>query len=690
LSAFPGQSIDAAGRDRVGAAAEAYGGAWCRRHLGLAGSFAIVLGAGGQLLVTLFARPDGTLATRLAAVGYSTAAWLVLGLFLATFTAPWLSHRLGRTVALAVSCGTVATLAFLEAASIAMRVLSGTYLTRGAVMFSVNSSDHFLHAAAGDYRGWVLAMGTVLLSFATLAWRALQPALRATQRRGPPPRLLGMGLVLVAVLLGLYMRRGDNAFTRRMFAGGPLVALVSSLDSRTVHEIDESRALTELSAPLVLPGPPLAAGDDWRREVRQASGPRPNVLLVVLESIAPSHLGFRGYHRDTTPTLDRLASAGLDMTHAWSTATHSNYAQPAILSSLFPRRLDSLDQYGRLDYPRVLFHDVLHLLGYDTATISSQDESWQGMRRFQRTSTPTFFWHAHDYPGPHLDTGTEQIVPDQRTVDVIVDWLAKDRKGPWSLYVNFQATHFPYLIPEDAERRWQPSEPTRATFTYLRYPESERDVVINRYDNALRYVDDALGRLVDRFERQGILDDTLIIVTADHGETFFDKGLVTHGKTLFEVEARVPLLVHWPGRVVPEKRREPVSHLDIMPTLLELLELPPHPAFQGRSFRQPDAKSAGRDALYLNIQGLRFADAIVCWPYKLILERTSGDDLLFNLADDPDEENDLRDAEPAIAKPLAETLNQQLVAQLDYHAEESVARGERYQPRLHPCPELPR
>lgn len=376
------------------------------------------------------------------------------------------------------------------------------------------------------------------------------------------------------------------------------------------------------------------------------------------------------------------------MERAWSTATHSNYAQMAVLSSLFPRRVHGLDQYERLDYPRVLFHDVMHQLGYETATITSQDENWQGMRRFQETGTPTYFWFSETYDGEHLDSGVEKIVPDQDTTEVALDWLSAYRKAPWALYLNFQATHFPYSMVADAERPWHPDRPTMSTFGYLGYPEAEREVVINRYDNALRYVDEQLGRVLDYLEAADELDDTIVVVTADHGEMFFDKGLVTHGKTLYEVEARVPLVVHWPGHVPAQRRRDPVSNLDVLPTIAELVGFPAHPSWQGRSILSP-AQGPERPAVFMNIQGLRFADGIVCWPYKLILERTGDRQHLFDLSRDPAENRDLIEAQPEVAARLADTLTKQLLAQLDYHRKEDVELREgRYQPRLRPCPDL--
>jgi arylsulfatase A-like enzyme len=360
---------------------------------------------------------------------------------------------------------------------------------------------------------------------------------------------------------------------------------------------------------------------------------------------------------------------------------------------LFPRRGNGLDTYRRLDYPRVLFHDVFHTLDYDTATISSQDENWQGMLRFQQTGTPTYYWYSANHRGPRIDTGTEKIVPDDVTTDVALDWLSRRGDKPWALYMNFQGTHFPYSIGKRARRPYQPEMPTWPTFTYLRYPESEKQTVINRYDNALAQVDDQIARIYRYLKEVGELDNTLWIVTSDHGELFFDKGLVTHGRTLYEAEARVPLLLHWPDGIEPEERTDPVSHLDIMPTVLQLLGLPAHPAFQGRRFASA-SRSPGEEeppAVLMNIQGLRFADAIVCWPYKLILDRTGETQLLFDLARDPAEANNIIEQHPEITTRLADSLKRQLLAQLDYHSENAAdLRRRRYQPRLRRCPRLPK
>ncbi len=155
------------------------------------------------------------------------------------------------------------------------------------------------------------------------------------------------------------------------------------------------------------------------------------------------------------------------------------------------------------------------------------------------------------------------------------------------------------------------------------FPEGEKQIAINRYDNALTHVDKQIGRLRAQLETSGQLDNTLWIITSDHGEMFFEKGLVTHGKTLYQLESHVPLILNWPAVIKPIVSDDPASNLDALPTAFDYLGLPPHPSWQGRNLREATGTRKTQPAIFINIQGLRTADAVVCWPYKLILDRTS-------------------------------------------------------------------
>jgi arylsulfatase A-like enzyme len=440
----------------------------------------------------------------------------------------------------------------------------------------------------------------------------------------------------------------------------------------------------------VIEGPPLIVGTEWEDSVAQDKSAHPNVLLIVIDSLTTRRMGYMGYSRPITPNIDRIASRSMRLLHAWAAATHSNYAQPAILSSLFPRRIPWLDQYTRLDYPRMLLHDVFFRTGHALATISSQDQHWQGIARFEETTSPVYLWHAPDYDGPRVDIISEKVVPDEVTANRAIDWMQDHKDKPFSLYVNFQIAHFPYALPDGVTPRYTPAYfPYTANF--VRYGDAEKPVLSNRYDNAIAYVDAQVGKLATYLEQSGLLDNTILVITADHGEMTGEHGVVTHGKSLFEGEARIPLLVHYPPKVTPGDIRTPVSHLDVLPTISDLAGIPSHPAFQGHSFANPQTHAAKKIGVFMNTQGYQMTEGVICYPWKLWIDRTDGNVVrLVHLDDDPDENRNLAQEKPAVSRALSRMLGAQFRAQIDYHAPKNQAmRDNRFAPRLLSCPELP-
>jgi arylsulfatase A-like enzyme len=406
----------------------------------------------------------------------------------------------------------------------------------------------------------------------------------------------------------------------------------------------------------------------------------------MLESVGLQHLGFEGYARKVTPNIDELSELSVRFRQARTTATHSNYAQMAVLSSLFPRRYSGLDTYRRLDYPRVLWHDFLSVLGYATATHSSQDESWQGMIRFQNTETSTSFHHAGNYEGKRMRLGSERVVPDEVTATRLMQWI-DGQTGPWGAYVNFQSTHFPYKVPEGAPKPFTPDQPGRGTFRYLKYPKADLPIALNRYDNALSYVDAQIGRILDYLRVTGKLENTILVLTSDHGELFFEHGMVTHGRSLFEGELRVPLMVHYPKALVPHDVDQVVSTLDVLPTIAEILNVPAHPAFQGQSLLS-SADDPERPQ-FMNIQGMKSVDGVICGTLKFIDNRSLRRWELYDLSLDPEEKHNLVETHRAQAEALHDLVRSQMNAQMSYYApSESSARELYYAPRLANCPSV--
>jgi arylsulfatase A-like enzyme len=659
--------------------------AWCIRAARFGALIGAAFAAAGQALVLAMAPAStppawidrgGAIAFEAALVGAVTFGAAVVTRGLASDGS---TRR--RRIAVAIATLITAPVVAAQVVGFVLRGLIGTPLTRGGVEFFLSSATHIGRALLDGYAAWT--GGVALLAFAGVAVVAV--GLSRAAATGPAPRraeTVALGITAAVFVGGLVVR--PAAAVERVAQASPAVAFLASLaaaDAADVEAAPEVETLVEVA----LESPPQLAGAVWKKALASSAGPRPNVVLVMLESVGTNHLGHAGYDRDVTPNLDRIAAGGRRFTRAWSTATHSNYAQMAVLSSLFPRRGATLDMYQRLDYPRYLLHDVLHDLGYVNAAISSQDETWQGMHRFQETGTPRYQFDSNDHRGPHLDTGTERIVPDELTVARAVSWIEGTR-GPFGLYVNLQSTHWPYPIPKSAPRPFLPDEPQHPA-SYASYAHDDLPAIVNRYDNALAYVDAQVGELVDALEEKGVLDDTLLVVTSDHGELFYDHGLVTHGRSLHEAEARVPLLVHWPAQVAPGEDDRPVSTLDVLPTVIDALGLPPYPGHQGESLlAAPSDPPSAQRAVFLNMQGWRHADAVVCWPWKLV---SDGDHAhLFDLAADPGELADRSEEQRAIASQLGALLEAQMLAQMRYHAAGNPARAERYAPRMLRCPHV--
>jgi arylsulfatase A-like enzyme len=678
---------------------------WSSRHLRAAAAFGFVTAILGQILVTAFGEPSadpdasspfvvGAVAAIVTAAEYALVALVGAGM-----TLPLLRSKLARGVGVHLGPTLVAILFGYHVIALVVRAQTGFYPTPDAFAMARASPNQFLNAALVGYRGPLITLGVSAVASILLLGlylRRVADTIADKELRAKPWDGL---LLLCALLFPLGTGLSGASLLAQVSEATPALSLLTFFEDPSMEDAplgDEDAEPKEdepkdPSIKLAKTGPRIKAAEEWKQALRGSNGPRPNVLLLMIESVPIDHVGHAGYERPVTPNLDRIAKDSLQLTHTWATSTHSNYAQMAVLSSLHPRRMSRLHYYKNTQYPRVLLHDVMSALGYDTATISSQNEEWGGMRNFQTTDTPTHFFHSLDHPGPHIGTGKERKLPDHLTVDEVQKWLDQRSDKPWSLYVNFQRTHFPYALPEGFEGKYEPAEPAESSFGYLRWPRKEKDVVINRYDNALMYVDEQIGRLRDYLEKTGQLHNTIWIITSDHGEFFYEHQQVTHGKTLFETTARVLLYLHWPGKIEPATLDRPVSHLDVLPTLADLLDVPPHPSFQGRSFLAEDAKLQ-KPGIFMSIQSFNHADAVVCWPWKLVInKRRKRDDwiALYHLAADPEERRNLAGSRQEVSEPLQALVTDFIRAQVRFHHTWFKDRGKRFAPRLQTCPELP-
>jgi arylsulfatase A-like enzyme len=275
--------------------------------------------------------------------------------------------------------------------------------------------------------------------------------------------------------------------------------------------------------------------------------------------------------------------------------------------------------------------------------------------RFEReTSTYTEqFWEGQEIRDAFDRRG-------DATTDRALRWLeANAGRGPLFAWVHYFDPHAPYAPPTGFEGRFEPGPGADAL---------ARDIA--RYDGEIAFADAELGRLLDGLESLGLAANTIVAVTADHGEGLMDHGHMEHGVHIYEEQVRVPLVLRWPGRIAPVRLTAPVELADLRPTLHELLGLAPDPAFEGESLAPVLVAGGALDAdrpVYLYrrhfageqrgdtyVKGEKFGVRVGRW--KLIDGPEEGTRELFDLEADPGERANRVEAEPAVAAELAGRL----------------------------------
>jgi arylsulfatase A-like enzyme len=432
-----------------------------------------------------------------------------------------------------------------------------------------------------------------------------------------------------------------------------------------------SSSLDERILPCIEPSElrPLAQVDGWNHAAHITN--RANVILITIESMRHDVVGLRRQGLEVMPVVNALAQGGVQFTHAYSQTTHTDYSTTALYSSLFPLRTRRHLYFHPNDpWPKTLFYDVLKPFGYATAIISSQNEGWGGMDSFlQSPRLDLFYDPSHGGLPAHGELSFDNL-PDAQTVDKAIAWVAEQgsRNEPFFLGLNLQTSHFPYKLPPDAPRPFQPSTIDFPVGFFV-YPVEKVEVMRNAYYNALRECDRQIGRLVQALRANGQLSHTIIALSGDHGEAFHEQGYVSHAREPIEPVIRTACLVYAPGTVTPRVDDYPVELVDLLPTVLGLLGLPPHPNFQGIDVLAPSRPDPQQRLLFFHVENPVARSDAVLWMgrWKYTHDRQRGRASLFDVQTDPGETNDLSQQRPQMARLLRETLETWRRRQLAYY-----------------------
>jgi len=389
------------------------------------------------------------------------------------------------------------------------------------------------------------------------------------------------------------------------------------------------------------------ASDDlaW---LRAAAAGR-HLVLVSLESTAAQYLGVYGMNPDVTPNVSALARDGVVFENAYAVYPESIKGLLSVLCSTYPAFGTQAEIYA--DAPCDSLASALSEHGYRTALFHSGRFGYLGMDAVVGNRGFEVLADAGDIGGRRESSFG---VDEESTVARILEWI--DRVPPEErFFVTYLpiAGHHPYEVPRSAEGLALPKS-GRASLSGERTRFGE-PTEFDRYLNALRYGDAALGALMAGIRDRGLYDCTAWIVFGDHGEAFGQhEGNYGHTFRVYEENVHVPLIVAVPGRAARRPRSDRVvSSIDIAPTLLDIAGIAAPKSYQGTSAIDENRRMAMFFADYsLRLLGLRDG------AMKYIIELDSGRSQLFDLGADPGETHDVADRYPDDVRWYAQKLNE--------------------------------
>jgi arylsulfatase A-like enzyme len=380
--------------------------------------------------------------------------------------------------------------------------------------------------------------------------------------------------------------------------------------------------------------------------------PRYNLLLVSIDSLRADHLGCYGYPRKTSPALDALAEEGILFRNMISATSWTLPAHMSLLTSMDISVHGVATDGFSLHTGIPTLPEVLQAGKYATACFCSSpylNPAYGFSRGFDVFHNLDFEREGFTDTVLPLTEETDRVHQDitsPRITELTLNWLEKHRHNPFFLFLHMWDVHYDYIPPPPYDSLFDPGyQGSINGKDYIHNdkisPEMKpRDLqhIIALYDGGIAYTDHYLGLIFQKLKELGLWDRTLVIVTADHGDEFFEHGDKGHRRTLYDEVIKVPLIIKLPRRRHGnQKISSQVSTIDVAATILDVAGMEIPEEMQGQSLLPPikgDRKSAPRYAfseLSMVLESLRTN------RWKLLYNREAGVSTILDLKSDPAE-----------------------------------------------------
>ena len=400
----------------------------------------------------------------------------------------------------------------------------------------------------------------------------------------------------------------------------------------------------------------------------------PNIVLLGVDSLLADHMSCYGYHRQTTPHIDRFAEGGalFEKTYSAHIPTTSAYASMLTGLDAFGTQVVALRHKGGLREDVQTLPEILREHGYATTCVGfTGNPSSRGFDKYLEYPS----WGSwNEGRSPKAQNLNDVAIPE-------LDRLAK-RRSPFFLFLRHMDPHAPYLPPAPYERMFyhgnecdpknRSMDPVMAFKPFCDFFASwmppgitDKDYVIAQYDGAVAYMDACIRTIFNALEAHGIMDETIVILNGDHGETLYDHECWFDHHGLYDVTLHVPLIIRYPGRIPAGSRVGGYNqHKDLVPTIMDLAEIETGIDFDGDSLMSLvdgtvpsfDSEFYITECTWMRKHGWRTPQ----WKLMVALEpdfHFKPPVELYNLVEDPDENDNLAEELPEVVNLLKRRMN---------------------------------
>jgi arylsulfatase A-like enzyme len=411
---------------------------------------------------------------------------------------------------------------------------------------------------------------------------------------------------------------------------------------------------------------------------------RPNIVLITMDTVRADHLSLYGYDRNTSPNLVKLARSATVYRYAHAAADITLSSHAAMFTGVYAswNGAHTVPRGGHAQPISTNYRTAPQILSghdYFTAAVVANTAFLQrefgfdrGFQFFDSRSPLQILKPEHEY---YLRSGVRRLLGQfvctaefdmvvRRAAEINRDAFrvlaqARAARQPFFLFLNYMDAHSPYVPPAPFDTMFPGKDPFMTYAERLQLgvdvasmkktvTRKQRDHLVSQYDGGIAYLDTQIGKLIRQLKQLGLYDNTLIIITSDHGEAFGEHSFMGHGVSVYEDQVFVPLIIKYPNEVSEQVVDTPVGHVDIFPTILAAAGVKPSGFVQGRSLQEA---GSGNRALFsesfpesrlmqLHPRFLRTARAMYSGGLKYI-GWGAGKNELYDLAKDPRETQDL-------------------------------------------------